>query len=190
MNIKKCSKCGWEYPASWPGRTCKFCHGHILGGYCSKCGEWSDNLNKTNSRCRKCNSEEHAAWRHSRMNSADTKLQEWLKKIKALPTPYRTLTEDEWMQACKHFGGCAYCGSDQIDSRSMFIQFDKGGRYCAWNIIPACEKCETMHKFIQNPFKRMDEHLYRSQGNQTRKYNQSLDSLNKIVDYLQSKMEE
>lgn len=140
--------------------------------------------------CRKCRTKQYAAWRKGKVDNADNAYNEWLDKVNIqLKTDTETLTESQWMEACKHFGGCAYCGDTSIDARSMFIAFKDGGRYANWNIVPACERCETSHKHIENPFKRMDQHLYRSQDNQARKYNYSVENLQKITDYLQSKME-
>lgn len=186
MSTKKCSKCGWEYPGDWPGRTCKFCHGPIEGGYCSICGEWSDKLHR--GKCTKCRTEEHRAWDRMHKLRAEASYREWLLLIKHLRQPYETLTEEQWMNACKHFGGCAYCGAESIDVRSMFIPFKDGGRYCAWNIIPACEKCETAIKTIQNPFLRMDNVLYRAQHTSAQTYNLSLDKLEAITEYLKRRM--
>lgn len=158
-------------------------------GYCAKCGEWSDNLRPANNRCQKCETEDHKQWRMKRRSNSAISLDEWKKKIANIPYPYSTLTEAEWLNACKHFGGCAYCGKPDIDARSMFIQFKDGGRYCAWNIVPACEKCETALKQT-NPFSFMDTKLYRGNGYLAKKLGFSLDNLQKIVEYLQTKMEE
>lgn len=123
------------------------------------------------------------------MRLAAVSLDSWKEDISKIPTPYTTLTEEQWLEACNHFGGCAYCGRDQIDSRAMFIQFKDGGRYCNWNIIPACEKCETMYKSTDNPFLRMDQKINNRRDSQARKYGLSLTKLARIVDYLHSKME-
>lgn len=139
--------------------------------------------------CRQCHTRQHAEWRDRRRNNAASSLDDWLKKIKALPYPYQTLTEEQWMEACRHFGCCAYCGEGNIDARSMFISFKDGGRYCAWNIIPACEKCETALKATPNPFIRMDDRYNRDYAAAAKKYGFTVENLNKIVDYLQSKME-
>lgn len=189
MNIKKCSKCGWEYPASWPHVQCKFCHTRFRMGYCNRCGEWSDNLNQTTGRCPACCTEEHAKWRFNRRASADKSYNEWLEQIKAIPTPYKTLTEAEWLESCTHFSGCAFCGDDDIQARQMFVPFRDGGRYCAWNIVPACERCATARKDMLNPFRKMDSTLLRYADCAAKKRNYSLDKLQKIVDYLQTKLE-
>ena len=191
MNTKTCSKCGWVYPADWPGRTCRFCHTPFVGGYCSRCGEWADRLQPGEWACKKCITAEHRANINKHRRTADERFDEWLRKIKALPEPYKTLTEEQWMQACKHFGGCAYCGSASIDARSMFIPFKYGGRYCAWNIVPACELCETAIKATENPFIRMDSVVNRCKnGSAAKRRNQSLKTLEGIVDYLQQFMED
>jgi hypothetical protein len=77
---------------------------------------------------------------------------EWLEKIKAIPKNYPTLTEQQWMEAVKHFNSCALCGNESIDARGYFVPFNKGGRYCDWNIIPLCERCATKTKTNPNYF--------------------------------------
>lgn len=168
----------------WPGKTCKFCHTPLQCGICSKCGEWSEKLNKTNNRCTKCSTKEFKSWIDNKNAEDEQKLQDWLDKIKSIPLPYTTLTEEQWLKACRHFGGCAYCGKSQIDSRSMFIPFNMGGRYCAWNVIPSCERCENMRKDTSNPFSRMNEQVGRSKANVAIKYGLSRENLQVIVDYL------
>lgn len=188
MNTKKCSKCGWIYPTEWPGRRCRFCQEPFIDGICSCCGEYSEKLHNTI--CRACHTKQHREWRMRRRDTAVDSLSKWLTKIAELPYPSPALTEEQWMEACKHFGGCAYCGGTDIDARSMFIQFRDGGRYCAWNIIPACERCETARKDVPNPFLRMDSSLNRSPAASARKYNFTLERLSNIVGYLQGKMDE
>lgn len=191
MNTRKCSKCGWVYPATWSGKVCRFCKEPMgEGGICPKCGQWSDKLNKTNNRCTKCSTEDHIIWRSNRRATSREWYAQWLDTIKKIPTPYSTLTEEQWMEVCRHFGGCAYCGSDDISSRSMFIPFKDGGRYCAWNIVPACERCETARKSTLNPFERMDHVLMRSPSSAAKVYDLTLENLEKITDYLGSKMNE
>lgn len=188
MNTKTCSKCGWVYPINWPGHTCKFCHTKFTYGLCTVCGEWTDNLNKDN-QCNVCHAKISKAWHQNRRDTAENKHKEWCDMITKIPTPYKTLTEDEWLAACNHFGGCAYCGTDQIDARAMFIQFKHGGRYCAWNIIPMCDKCAKIHTTMDNPFKRMDAGINRCKNSMAVNYKHDLQKLQKIVDYLRSKLE-
>lgn len=189
MNTKKCSKCGWEYPISHPDRTCRFCQEPFKQVPCTSCGTPTDIEKIYHGLCRACQTMQNKQWRHNRKDNADKKYEEWLEKISTIPTPYKTLTEEQWLETCKHFGGCAYCGSMDISARSLFIPFKDGGKYCVWNVIPACEKCETAVKMIKNPFNRMDQQVHRAPANQARKLGFTLDNLQTIVDYLQSKME-
>lgn len=189
MNTRKCNNCGWEYPATWPGKTCKFCHARMEGGACACCGKIVSKLNKTNNRCRECNTKDHVAWAKARRFEASRRFIEWQDLIESIPTPYETLTEEQWLEACKHFGGCAYCGKPEIEARSMFIPFKIGGRYCAWNVIPACEQCETALRVQENPFLRMDDTYNRDKENSSaRKLGFNLDRLEAIVNYLKNKM--
>lgn len=187
MSTKKCSKCGWEYPIDWPGRTCRFCREPFIDGICSRCGKYSEKLHR--GRCQACYTEMHRDWRDKHRSNADAAYKEWMKKIESQPYPYQALTEEQWMEACRHFGGCAYCGDAEIDARSMFISFKEGGRYCAWNVIPACEKCETALKIDPNPFLRMDDRYHRGSAHSARKCGFTLENLQRIVDYLERKMQ-
>ena len=167
MNTKKCEKCGWEYPIDYPDKRCKFCNTIFKKRICSDCGTYTDIMPK-GSICMKCQyqrTKKGADRRYRdhyikvRKEAAD-KLAHWQKLFAAVPTPLRTLTEEDWVAACKHFGKCALCGIESIDARGMFIPFDLGGRYTAWNIIPICDKCATKLKLQPNPFVRNDPHLY------------------------------
>lgn len=183
MNVKKCSKCGWEYPANWPGRICMFCKGKILNGYCAKCGIWSDKLGNDNL-CTKCSTMYDMAWRMNKEDTAIETFEAWQKRVSRLVN-YHTLTETEWLEACRYFGGCAYCGKDEIEAREMFIKFKDGGRYCAWNMLPTCEKCATSIKRITNPFLLMDKTRLTTR----RKLGYSENNLQRIVDYLTAQIE-
>jgi len=176
---KKCTKCGWEYPITHPERSCRFCGTAFEKGICSSCGEYKK---LTYGRyCTQCNSIKKMAKRKpednrrlaneciSRKREFDNdSYNAWLYDI--MDAPLVTLTEKQWLEACAHFKGCAYCDSSNIDSRSMFIPFKDGGRYTAWNIIPACEKCETKFHTVNTFVKHKD-------------------SIDKIVGYLQPILE-
>jgi hypothetical protein len=114
---------------------------------------------------------------------ADKSFADWLEQLGKVKT--HTLTEDEWMEACKHFGGCALCDSDSIDARGYFIRFEDGGKYNACNVIPLCEKCATVLKRQPNPFRQMHPQINR---NLATSRGMSVDKLHKVVDYLQSKL--
>ena len=185
MNTKKCSKCGWVYPMEWPGGTCRFCHGPLDYQRCCRCHKYVTKL--YSGICIECSKAAHYEWVHKKKEQANDALSDWVSKISTQPT--KPLTEEQWIKACKHFGGCAYCGNANIDVRSMFIRYKDGGRYCAWNIVPACERCETVRKSIHNPFLRMDQSFYRGSSDPAKKYGFSLENLQRIVEYLQSNME-
>ena len=187
MNIKKCNKCGWEYPGEYKPRKCKYCGTRFTMGICVYCHQWSDVLDSIN-RCRACKNKHNIEWARNKRNEADKAYNDWIKKIASIPKPYTTLTEEQWLEACKHFGACAYCNNRGIDARSMFIPCKYGGRYCDWNIVPACEKCETSSKLTENPFKRMDQRILRGADNVTKKLGYSRENLQRIVDYLDSKI--
>lgn len=196
MSTKICSKCGWEYPESYDRRKCRFCGTafkvekpkkvKIPRTHCARCGEPASKFDSYG-RCTKCTTELHNNWRIKRTNASFEKYDDWLNKIKDLPM--QPLTEEQWLEACRYFRGCAYCGASEISSRSMFIEYENGGRYCSWNIVPACEKCETSIRRENNPFKRFDHVLNRKVDNQATTHGFSLDKLQRIVDYLTTKME-
>lgn len=186
MNTKTCKKCGWVYPINWPGRKCRFCQEQFDEFPCPRCGKIVNKL--YSGICIECSGKHHEEWRQQKINNAETCFSNWLAMIAKQPT--KTLTEEQWMKACKHFGGCAYCGNDSIDARSLFVRFKEGGRYCAWNVIPSCERCETLRKSIHNPFLRMNSTFYRDRKDPAKKYGFSLIRLNKILEYLQSNMED
>lgn len=186
MRTRKCSKCGWEFSENYSHMVCKFCHGLMLTGYCKECGEWSEKL-FYGKICHKCYADYRRGLDHARVDRQRETFEEWCAIIAKLPA--KPLTEQQWLEACEHFNGCAYCGNPEIAARSMFIDFQDGGRYCDWNIIPACEQCATAIKVEPNPFIRMDRTKRRGKANQARRLGFSLENLQRIVDYLQSKME-
>lgn len=154
MNTRVCKKCGWEYPPAFKKIHCKFCGGVIGSGYCLACGKWTDSI-VDNGLCSTCNTKRHAKYARDslRRTRAMHKRQydEWINAIYNV-TDKSTLTESQWLEACKYFNGCAYCGSEEISTRSMFIMYRDGGRYCAWNILPACAECEANRRGTENPF--------------------------------------
>lgn len=98
----------------------------------------------------------------------------WLKRLKAVKT--HNLTEQEWLQACKHFNGCAFCGSPSIDARGYFIPFKDGGTYTACNVVPLCEKCAVHVRVSHNPLK-----LF---------YGTARERMYKVMEYLEKRIEE
>lgn len=107
----------------------------------------------------------------------DAMYNDWLAKVQEVPKSYPTITESQWLEACSYFNGCALCDTDQIDTRFYFIKFDKGGRYCDWNVLPVCDRCAVSVKGLKNPFRPLtDGNLY------------AVPRLDKIVSYLEPRL--
>ena len=199
MNTKKCKKCGWEYPLITPYSTCRFCGMSFTQGICSVCGEYSDDIIPSTKLCRPCYNKRNGVYQkrvqrttdnnqkyyRRLLKEADDRFAAWVARLSKLTT--HTLTEDEWLEACRYFGGCALCGDDSIDARGYFIRFEDGGKYNACNVIPMCDKCATDMKHQSNPFRQMNPFINR---NLATSRGLSLANLEKAAEYLQSKMEE
>lgn len=122
-------------------------------------------------------------YRAKRDEDFETKFEAWKQRIAAVPKDYPTLTEEQWMEACRHFGACAQCGAETIEARGFFVGFESGGRYCDWNVIPLCHKCATDWKKVQNPFR-----LAWVRDNMNRAFNRR-ECLKRIVDYLGGRLD-
>lgn len=198
MNTKTCKKCGWVYPKVTPYTSCRFCGLAFTNGTCKKCGEYTEDLIPGNGLCRTCYNKRHAIYQkkvyvdpehHNDYRKrlyvvSDNKFAEWTARLKSIKT--HTLTEDEWMEACRYFKGCALCNIESIDARGYFVRFEDGGKYNACNVIPLCDKCATELKYQHNPFRRINT-MFNSSLDLVRGI--STDKLNKAADYLQRKME-
>lgn len=159
MSTKTCKKCGWVFPITQPGTKCKFCYTPFELVTCRVCGGVFDAADAVPGRalCRGChNAEERehmVEYRAKRDQSLVDQYEDWKQRIARVPKNYPTLTEDQWLKACRHFGGCAKCGDESIDSRGFFITFSEGGRYCDWNIVPVCARCAAETVIQPNPFR-------------------------------------
>jgi hypothetical protein len=107
----------------------------------------------------------------------------WLEQVKDLPAPL--ITEDQWIEICRYFNGCAVCGSESIDARAFFIQFRFGGKYTPWNVFPICERCNKIWDAEPNPFRNVAWFRHYK----TREFVDH-DSFKELVNYLQRKIEE
>ena len=197
MNTKTCKGCGWIYPLITPYSTCRFCGRAFTEGTCSICKEPSDDIIPGTKLCRKCYNKRNGVYQKRVMHTtddnqkyyrrlckeADERFAAWIEQLKSITT--HTLTEDEWMESCRYFGGCSLCNSDQIDARGYFIRFEDGGKYNACNVIPICDKCATALKYQSNPFRQMNPIINRNLAT-SRGY--SLEKLEKVAEYLQSKI--
>jgi hypothetical protein len=111
-----------------------------------------------------------------------------------VPKDYPTLTEAQWLEACRFFDGCARCSSKEIDTRGFFIGKALGGRYCDWNIIPLCTRCAKMWQLDKSMFKYAyhkdtmeGDKRYRKIGVSDSK-TELQDSLEKLVGYLEVRL--
>ena len=193
---KKCPGCGWEYPIHSTRRTCVFCKTPIPIGFCSKCGKYTDDL--INSMCRECHNAykvecEMRMYKKNLANTGDA-FESWLSMVKQVPKSYPTLSQEQWLEACRYFDGCAMCGNELIDTRGFFIHFADGGRYCNWNVIPLCEACANSRKTRTNPFVVMHGRLgYKSVLSTETALEHAHNNpkrLERIIAYLQPKLEE
>lgn len=197
MNTKTCKKCGWVYPKVTPYSSCRFCGMAFTEGTCKHCGEYSYDLVYGSGLCRTCYNKRVYSYQKGTARvanerkkhyerlcaNADKRFADWVQQLKAAKT--HSLTEEEWMEACRYFGGCALCGSDSIDARGYFIRFEDGGNYTACNVIPLCDKCATDLKHQSNPFRQMNPIINR---NLAVSRGLSLDKLNRVAEYLQTKI--
>lgn len=202
-DIKVCKKCGWIYPAAVPRGQCKYCGTHFREGTCIECGEYYTNYVGAEPKCRKCNikatnkyyathkeTKDKAAKKYvkSKKNNADKKLEVWKSKLEEANKLCGPLSEDDWLKAVAHFNGCAYCGSDDVSTRGLFVSRKNNGRYNKCNIIPVCEKCSTWCYTCAsgNPFKTLDYTI-----NSVRLRNKDIHKLNtKIEAYLEKIIDE
>lgn len=142
---------------------------------------------KSTNLCKKCfngiNRVSSVKSRAKRMEALDKRFDAWLAKVKAVPKTYPTLTEDQWLAACRHFDGCARCHSDTVDTRGFFISATLGGRYCDWNIIPLCERCATRWNLDKSVFAYITR---RDNFERTTEYRECLEN---IVEYLEVKLD-
>jgi hypothetical protein len=165
MASKTCKVCGYTVDREKRTRTCPTCRTVFDENYCICCGCYCTppDLIK-GSYCRDCydtlvrqpdaKKKSYGKWSNEIISIFD----DWMSKVDKVPHSYPSLTEEQWLQACRYFGGCARCGNDDISVRGYFVPFIMGGRYCDWNVIPVCEDCSMSVQQVDtrtdiNPFK-------------------------------------
>ena len=154
MTTKTCNNCGWVLAIQDPKTHCPVCGTKFTTGICTICKQPVVYYRHNRLVCRHCYDTV------TRKPDANAKLaarrkkvyEEWRAKIDKIPKDYPALTDKQWLDACKHFEGCACCGDQPIEARGYFIPFKHGGRYCDWNVIPLCAKCATAMRKQPNPF--------------------------------------
>ncbi len=54
------------------------------------------------------------------------------------------LTDEQWSALQRAWGGCAYCGADNVPLQRDCVQaISRGGRYTLTNVAPACGPCNS-----------------------------------------------
>ena len=109
MNTRKCKKCGWEVPATQRGAKCPVCREPYEEVVCSKCGKLVSGKDKVKSSkialCRECHNaterEHMVKYRMKHYARLDELYEQWLEKVQIVPKSYPTLTEEQWLEACR-----------------------------------------------------------------------------------------
>ena len=186
MNTRTCKCCGWIYPIGQTGRRCKICGQEFDEIFCKSCKQLLpvSAFEKTRSICKKCRRPYLNAFWDNHLASLDEAFNAWLEKVRRVPKSYPTLTEEQWLEACRYFDGCARCHSDDIEARGFFVGAKLGGRYCNWNVIPLCEKCASNWDLELNMFRYAEQRDHRSSTTEYR------ECLARIVEYLGGKLDD
>ena len=154
MTTKTCKKCGWVLDIRDPHVKCPVCKTRFEVGICAKCGKPVEYYRQDRLVCRECYDtavRKPDAGRNLLKRRREI-YEEIKQKMAMVPKDYHRLTEAEWLETVKHFKGCALCESECVDARWYFIPFKEGGRYCAFNVIPVCDKCATKTRINHNYF--------------------------------------
>ena len=190
MNTKTCKKCGWQLSKRDPRTTCPICKTPWTEGVCKICGEYTTNLSPTRGVCKPCRNETARIialeYQERVTDNAEKQYADWLNKIQKIQKPYKTLTEAQWLEACRFFDGCALCDREHISTRAYFIPFAEGGSYCSWNIIPLCDICATSMKIQKNPWRRLDKRI---NANLDLNHGDPMEYLNRVTQYLLREIE-
>ena len=195
MNIIICSKCGHIHANTYSKTRCAKCKEPLDYIVCKDCGRivgGAERSRPKDRQCKKCHSaiETASTTRYAKRKAAEaaSRYEAWLKKVRAVPKDYLTLTEAQWQEACRFFNGCARCGSPEIDARVFYVSNKLGGRYCDWNVIPVCSVCNTRFSNETNPYltaKWKDaDAMYRADGAYTYR-----NCLEKIEEYLGARLD-
>lgn len=78
------------------------------------------------------------ATNRSRAARASRKRQRRMKRVE------HDLTSEQWSALQDAWGGCAYCGTNDVPMQRDCVQaLSRGGRYTLDNIAPACGSCNA-----------------------------------------------
>ena len=175
---RTCSKCSWVFPSSYHQTACKFCKTRFPIQFCNTCKEWVPTgefhtrgtylqrdckacASKIVSKWHIAHAEETAIykkqWYLNRRAEFDAFYEEW-KSLTSSVT-FKVLTEEQWLQTCSYFNGCAFCDETHIETREFLVGFQHGGRYAPWNMLPVCGNCSIRTRTAENPFIWMDKFI-------------------------------
>lgn len=173
----RCPKCDSMYTSGKANVdfNCSSCGTRIVLRRCVGCGKYLpiSEYHKTAQECKLCAKNRLKVWafenkednhlRNKRgiekMNDKAEARYEVLKEKLALV--YKTpMTELEWAETCKYFGGCALCGDPHIEARIFFVPVTDGGNYSRFNMFPVCGTCDLSRKQLANPFKYFQRGLF------------------------------
>lgn len=203
-SIRVCPGCKAEFSLDFKGTVCPVCRAELAEQFCRYCFTWkpsdeyyyASNKKYRRTECKNCGRLRKLAFdKKNRDQSYERDKRFWDKRKEALKTQYtewktrtdalqfKMLSEEQWLETCNHFGGCAICGDDHIETRQYFIPFRDGGKYTTWNIFPMCGKCSTHAKRLLNPFTWFDRY-YGRQGLMV-----TPEAGKKLVDYLELQIE-
>jgi len=152
---------------------------------CTTCGKPTpiERMEKGTITCKACAAAYNTALTRKHNQILVDKFDVWLAKIKSVPRNYPTLTEEQWLEACNFFDGCARCHNKEIDTRGFFVGAKLGGRYCDWNVIPLCERCATRWDLDKSTFKYVKKCDHNAGSKEYR------ECLEKIIIYLGGKLD-
>lgn len=186
MSTRICKFCGWEYPHSHIGLACIVCGKPFDEVFCKTCKQLlpASAFQPGRLSCKKCRRPYNNAFWHKHLDELHNAYDAWLEKVRAVPKSYPTLTEEQWLAACRYFDGCARCSSKDIDARGFFVGAKQGGRYCDWNVIPLCERCASNWDLNQSMFR------YAEMRDYSNKTTEHREGMKKIVDYLGGKLDD
>lgn len=185
MNTKTCKNCGWVYPITQPGRKCEICGEVFDVIVCTTCNTPTpiERMESGTVTCKACAAAYNRTVAKRKTEFLTDQFDIWLDKVKAVPKKYPTLTEAQWLEACRHFDGCARCHNRDIDTRGFFVGAELGGRYCDWNVIPLCERCATTWDLTKSAFK------YTMTRDHTARSTEYRECMVKIIEYLGGKLD-
>lgn len=174
---RTCKGCGWVFPSSYVHIRCKFCKTLFDEQICYICKQLTPTAHCTKSndtlhcRCRPCSSKERMAIDkkypekakarvvkciEGKIRVANERFAKWVEMSNIYTKP---MTQEEWIETCSYFEGCAICGKEHIEAREFFVPFKNGGKYAPYNMFPLCNSCLQNVKIKDNPFLWLDNML-------------------------------